>query len=85
MSLDIPVSVNILGVVGLITGDLNLLETPLWQVDIASTEIAAKNSVFKSEGCSQGSDLSAITRSNVTDDLHSPVILLVANGSVSVT
>lgn len=42
VALNIPVSVDIAGVVRLGAGRLNLLETPLWQVDVASTKIAAK-------------------------------------------
>lgn len=60
VSFNIPVSVNILGIIVLVTGDFNLLETPLWQVDIPSTKIASKDGVLKSESSSQCSDTSSV-------------------------
>ena len=83
--LDVPVSVNVLGIVGLVTCDFNLLETPLRQVDIASAKIAAKNCVLQSKSSGQSSDLGLVTGTNITDDLHSPVIFLVTNSGVAIT
>lgn len=60
VSFNVPVSVNILGIIVLVTGDFNLLETPLWQVDIPSTKIASKDCVLKSESSSQCSDTSSV-------------------------
>lgn len=60
VSLNVPVSVNILWVVVLVTGDFNLLETPLWQVDVASTKIAAQYSVLQSKCSSQSSDSGSV-------------------------
>lgn len=47
--LHIPVSVDILWLVGLDTSSLNLLETPLWQVDIASAEVAVEIDMSEAE------------------------------------
>lgn len=61
MSFDVPVSIDILRVVDLVTSNLDLLETPLRQVDISSTKIAAEYDVLQSEGCSQSSNLGLVT------------------------
>jgi hypothetical protein len=49
MSLDVPVSEGILRVVVLVASDLNLLETPLREVDITSSQVAAHDRVFETE------------------------------------
>lgn len=61
MSFHIPMGVDIFRVVGRITGDFDLLETPLWKIHIASTEIAAEDSVSQSEASGQGPDLASVT------------------------
>jgi len=45
MSFNVPMSIDILGVVLLDARDFNLLETPLWQVDSSGTKIATQNGV----------------------------------------
>ena len=47
--LDVPVGVDIARPVLLDTSGLNLLETPLRQVDVASTEVAVKLGVLQAE------------------------------------
>src|SRR4051812_700853 len=83
VALDVPVSVDITGVVRLNTSSLNLLETPLRQVDIASTKITPEIRVLQSECGSKGPDLCAIVRGRVTDNLNLPVILGVSNSGVT--
>ena len=84
VSFDVPVGVHILGVVLRHAGSLDLLETPLRQVDITGAEIASKGGMLESESSRQGPDLGSVARGNVADDFHRPVILLVADGGVSV-
>jgi hypothetical protein len=57
MAFNVPVSVDIAGIVLLDASHLNLLETPLGQVDIASAEIAAEVGMSESEGGRKGPDL----------------------------
>ena len=77
-------SVCISWIVVLGASDLDLLETPLWQVDVSSAEIAAQNSVLQSEGSSQSPHLGAIVRGDILDNLHGPMVLFIANSGVSV-
>lgn len=85
VSLDIPVGVNILGVVGFVASDFNLLETPLRQVDVTSTKVASQYGMLESEGSGQGSDLGSIVRGNILNNFHGPVILFISNSCVSIT
>lgn len=50
MAFNVPVSVYIAGIVGFDTSRFDLLEPPLRQVDIASTEITAEILVSETEG-----------------------------------
>ena len=84
MGLDVPVSVDVARVVLLDAGHLDLLESPLRQVDSASTEVAAKIGVLQPEGGGQGAQLGVITRCGIIDNFDSPVVLGIANGGVSV-
>jgi hypothetical protein len=60
--LDVPVSVDITRLVVLDTSSLNLLETPLRQVDIASTKVTSKVDVPQPEGSCQGTQLRVVPR-----------------------
>lgn len=84
MRLDIPVSVHITGLVFLHTSGLNLLETPLRQVDISCAQVAAQHRVSQSECRRQGTNLGTVARSRITDYFHLPVVLVIANSDVSV-
>ena len=53
VGLNVPVCISIARLVILSTSDLNLLETPLWEVNIPSAEIAPKNLIPQSEGCGE--------------------------------
>ena len=57
MALDVPVGVDVTRVVLLYASGLDLLETPLGKVDVASSEVAAKILVLKSECSCEGSKL----------------------------
>lgn len=85
MTLNVPVGEDILGLVLLGASDFDLLETPLWQVDVARSEIAVKLSVPKSECSRQSAKLGVIARRGVINDLDLPVILLVTNSDIAIT
>jgi hypothetical protein len=83
--LDVPVGVDITGLVLLHTSSLNLLETPLRQVDIASAKVAAKIDVPQAERSGQSAQLRVIPgRVGIVDDFDLPVILGVSNSKVAV-
>ena len=84
VSLNIPLSKSILRVVLLGASNLDLLETPLWQVDIAGAKVAAQFSVLQPEGSGQSPDLGAVIRGDILDNLDSPVVLRITNSGVSV-
>lgn len=84
MGLDVPVGKGIPRVVTLVASHLDLLETPLWQVDIAGAEVTAKNLMFQPEGSSQGADLAPVARCNILDHFDLPMILIVPNSEVAV-
>lgn len=60
VSLDVPLGESILRVVLLGTSNLDLLETPLWQVDIAGAKVAAQFSVLQPKSSGQSPDLGAV-------------------------
>ena len=66
------------------TGRLDLLEAPLRQVDVASSQVAAKVGVPQPESSSQECGLGVVPRCGVPDNLDLPVILVVTDGSVAV-
>ncbi len=84
MTLDVPVCVHVPRIVGLGTGNLDLLETPLREVDIAGSEVAPQGGVLQSEGRGQGPDLRSVVRCSVTDDLDNEVILFIPDRRVAV-
>lgn len=85
MRLNVPLGKSILRVVLLGASNLDLLETPLWQVDIAGAKVAAQFGVLQSESGGQSPDLGAVVRGNILDNLDSPVVLRITNSGVSVT
>jgi len=52
--LNVPMSESVARLVLLCTSNLDLLESPLWEIDISSAEIASKNLVSQSEGSRKG-------------------------------
>ena len=60
VGLDVPVGIDITGVILLITSNLDLLETPLWQVDVTSAKVAAENCMLESESGGQSSNFSSV-------------------------
>lgn len=84
VSLHVPVSVGIAGVVVLGAGNFNLLETPLRQVPVGSSEVAAENRVLETESGGQSADSASIARGGVAKNFNLPVVLVVTNSQVTV-
>jgi hypothetical protein len=82
--LNVPVGVGIARVVFLGAGHLDLLETPLRQVDVAGAQIAAHRRVLQTEARGQGADLAPVAGRGVADNLNLPVVLIVTDSSVAV-
>lgn len=84
VGLNVPVSESITGVVALIAGHFDLLETPLWKINIGSSEITAHNWIPKPESSSQSSYTALIAGRHVLDDFDLPVVLIITNGKITV-
>lgn len=84
MAFNVPVSIDIAGLVLLRARDFNLLETPLGQIRVASTEVAAEIRVPQPEGRSQRAYLRIVPRRGITDNFNDPVVLGISHGGVSV-
>lgn len=84
VSLNVPVGVSVTGIVLLGASNLNLLETPLRKVDVASSEVAAKDLMLETESSGKSPDLATVARSRITNNLNLPVVLVVTNSQVTV-
>ena len=82
--LNVPMSKDIARVVLLDTSGLDLLETPLWQIDVSSSEVAVQISMLESECRGQCTDLGIVVRSRIIDNLDSPMILGITNCHVAI-
>jgi hypothetical protein len=83
--LDVPVGVDITGLVLFHTSGLDLLKTPLRQVDVTSAEVASKVDVSQAEGSGQSPQMGIVPRRCIVYDLDLPVILSISDGKVAVT
>jgi hypothetical protein len=63
---------------------LNLLETPLRQVDVASAKVTSKLSVLQTERSDQCPHLRVVPGRSIIDDLDLPVVLGVSDCEVAV-
>ena len=79
MGLDVPVGEGIPGVVALIASHLNLLKTPLRQVDITGTEVASERGMFQPESSGQGANFAPVAGRNIVDNFDLPMVLIVAD------
>jgi len=84
VALNVPVRVDISGLVLFDTGSLNLFETPLRQVDISSTEVASEIHMLQPESGCQGADLRIIPRGSIPHNFDLPVILGITHSSISI-
>jgi hypothetical protein len=82
--LDVPVGVDVTRLVLFHTSGLDLLETPLRQVDITSAEIASKIDVSQAERSGQSPEMGIVPRSCIVYNLDLPVVLGVSNSKVAV-
>jgi hypothetical protein len=85
MTFNVPVSIDIAGLVLLGTRDFDLFETPLRQIRVASAEIAAKISVLQPESRSKRANLRIVPGRSITDNFDNPVVLSISHGGISVT
>ena len=84
MRFHVPLSVRITRFVFLNTSGLDLLETPLWQIDGSGAKIAAQVSVLQPEGCGQRPDLGVVAGGSVVDDFYGPVVFGITDSRVAV-
>lgn len=80
----LTVSVGVPRLVLLGAGNFDLLETPLWEVDVASPQVAAQNLVLQSERRSKRPDIAVVTGSSVINDLDLPVVLVIADSQIAI-
>jgi hypothetical protein len=78
------VGVDITRLVLFHTSGLDLLETPLRQVDITSAEVASKIDVSQAERSGQSPQMGIVPRGCIVYDLDLPVILGISDGKVAV-
>ena len=76
--------VSVSRVVILGASNLDLLEAPLGQVDVASPKIATQDLVLEAEPRSERPDVAEVPGGGVVNDLDLPVIFVVANSQVSI-
>lgn len=85
VAFDVPVGEDIALASILCTSSFDLLETPLRQIDVTRTQVAAEISVSQSKGGRECADLGVIAGSSVTDDFNDPMILGITDRCVAVT
>ena len=81
---DVPVRVRIPGIIILRAADLNLLEAPLRQVDVAGAEIASQNRVFQPECRRECSNSATIPGSYIANHFDFPMVLGVSDRKIAV-
>lgn len=87
MALNVPVRVLVLGVVGLVTRYLNLLESPLGQDGITRNEVTTRVLVSEPKPRRQRVDtidLVSSTAEEIIDDFDDPVVVRISDGIVTV-
>lgn len=85
--LDVPVGVDIVDVVLLVTRDLNLLESPLRKDSVGRSNVASRVLVSDPQPRRQRVDpldVLFLALSRIVDDLDDPVVVRVSDGRVSV-
>lgn len=84
MTLDVPVRIDISWVVLLDARGLDLLETPLWEVNCAGSQVAIQIHVSQPETRSQSPDPRSIRTCCIVHDFDHPVVFRVTNCDVAV-
>lgn len=82
--LDIPVRVGITRVVVLSTGNLNLPETPLRQVDITSSQVTTKDLMFQTECGREGPNSASVLGGNISNNFDLPVVFIITDSQIAV-
>lgn len=85
VGLDVPVCEHIAGVALLGTSNFDLFKPPLWEIHVASTQVAAETGMSQTERSGKGTDLAVIPACGIGYNLNSPVVFVVADGHVTVT
>lgn len=88
MAFNVPVCVYILGVVRRVAGHLDLLESPLWQWLVGSSQIATNRLVTESNSGRQGVNLVNVgpfALMHVIHNLDDPIIVYISDRGVTVT
>jgi hypothetical protein len=87
MTLDIPPSMGVCGIVLLVTSHLDLLPSPLRQGHVGSLEVTTQDLMPEPHPRGQRVDLVDVlllAQDHVIDDLDDPMIMYVADGQVSI-
>ena len=87
MALDVPEGMDVRRVVLLLAADLNLLETPLREHSVRRAEITARGPVAEAQAGRERVDALVLVLGatvDVVDDLYDPIVLVVADGRVTV-
>ena len=87
MALDVPEGMDVRRVVLLLAADLDLLETPLREHSVRRAEITARGPVAEAQAGRERVDAFVLVLGatvDVIDDLDDPVVLVVADGRVTV-
>lgn len=84
VAFNVPMGVHVAGFVLFDACRFNLFKTPLRQVDVSSSQVAAEISVLQAEGGRERSDLGIVSRGCVANNLDLPVVLGVTNSGVAI-
>ena len=84
VTLDVPVGVHVAGFVLFDTRCFDLLEAPLRQVDVSSSQVAIKINMLQAESSRERPNVGIVSGSCVANDFDLPVILSVADGGVAI-
>ena len=84
MTLHIPICMNILRVVLLVTADLDLLEAPLRQNRIGRTKVTPKQPMTEPQPCRKRMDAVHMRAFDIIYDLDLPIIPCVSNTRVAI-
>lgn len=82
--LDVPVCEHIAGVALLGASNFDLFKPPLWEIHIASTQVAAETGMSQTERSGKGTDLAVIPACGIGHNLNSPVVFVVADSHVTI-
>ena len=88
MTFNVPASMVVTWVVFLCTRYFNLLETPLWEIDICRSKITTQSFMPEAEPCSQRMNTVNVILSasfQVVNNFNLPVIMEISDSRISIT